>query len=111
MTAIDQGRPLINWRNRPMLFHPHGCRLCCPARVTRGDDREIHPPDCRNCGPDWSGVRPDPCRHCGRIAHFRDGTGLPTHKTCHENALATDQPHQGDQQPDDQPLCVLREAG
>ncbi len=82
MTALD-------WRKRPMLFHPHGCRLCCPVLVTRGDGREIHPSDCRNCGPAWTGVRPDPCRHCGKTAHFRDDTGLPVHKTCHETALTT----------------------
>ena len=82
------GGRALDWQRQPMLFHRQGCPLCCDVRVTTGPgQRPSHPENCPQCGPAWDGRRPDPCAYCGRVAHFRDASGRPVHKTCLETAL------------------------
>lgn len=47
--------------------------------------------DWSSTGPDGAGSvgRPEPCQHCHRPALCRDPAGVPTHKVCAEQALAT----------------------
>lgn len=78
----------LDWQQRPLLFHPSGCLLCCTVRVTNaGGGSPRHPATCSNCGPSWEHRRPDRCVHCHRTAHFRDDDGRPCHKTCAETAM------------------------
>lgn len=37
----------------------------------------------------WDYTGPQPCRYCGNPTQLRDGKQKPAHKTCAENALAT----------------------
>jgi hypothetical protein len=85
-----QGRVLLDWAKRPMLRHRAGCVLCCDVRITGGPGSPPrHPPACSNCMT-YRGPRPDPCRFCGRTAHFLDDDGRPVHKACLEQAITAD---------------------
>ena len=68
------------------MIHPQGCLLCCRYRIvpTLGAAPR-HPADCPSCG--WCTDLVDPCRLCGRTAHFRDDDGRPVHKTCLEEEI------------------------
>lgn len=88
--ALWQGRLLLDWRHKPVLYHPQGCLLCCPIRVTKASgSRPRHPDPCGNCGFNHPGDRrrPDPCRFCRHTAHLTDTDGRPVHKTCLEDHI------------------------
>ncbi|MFC6081675.1 hypothetical protein [Sphaerisporangium aureirubrum] len=86
---LYEGRIQLDWSKRPCLHHRVGCVLCCDVRVTtRPGSHPRHPKDCANCLT-YTGPRPDPCRHCGKTAHFRADDGRPTHKVCQEIAITT----------------------
>ncbi len=84
---LYQGRIVLDWDKRPVLWHRLGCVLCCRIRVQgRPGSRPRRPKDCANCLR-YTGPRPDPCRYCRNTAHFRDDDGQPVHKACHEQAI------------------------
>jgi hypothetical protein len=75
---VWSGGVVLNWRDKKVLFHLQGCQLCCKNHDHNGN--------CANCGPRYSGPRPDRCRVCGKTAHFTHDGG-PIHKACLEQAI------------------------
>ncbi|MEO3853651.1 hypothetical protein [Acrocarpospora sp. B8E8] len=88
---LHDGRIVLDWlERRPVLHHRKGCPLCCAVRV--GALRR-HPGDCGNCGPRYTGSRPDPCDYCGKTAHLHDDDGRPVHKACLEQVITAQALH------------------
>lgn len=83
---LFRGRVVLDWRDRPVRFHPENCLLCCTYRVVpKPGASPKHPDPCPNCG--WNTRLVDVCRFCGRTAHLTDDDRRPVHKACLEHHI------------------------